>query len=141
MLAEMAASAATGLSVLDPLRVIGSIVLGEGVLSSAYPLFAVVIAGVFLHMLLSAGYGGIFTGALVFVREEIPSSAFLMLGLGYSLVLWIVNFLVIAPVLSPQISTQSQLLLGFTLAHAIYGIGIGGYLTLGARQRETIANR
>lgn len=135
ILVEMAISVAIGLPVMEPFRVIGSIVQGPAALSPGFPVSTAVASGLVLHFLLSALYGMIFTAVLHLVwRREIPSLGFLVLGISYAVLLWILNFLVIAPVLSPQIATQGSFLMGFTIAHAAYGLGLGGYVAYGAWQ-------
>ncbi len=138
VMAEMAISSAAGLSALDPLRVIGSIVLGPQALSAGVPLFSAALIGLALHFLLSAGYGAVFTGGLgAVLRAEVPNSVFLVMGIAYAMLLWTINFLIASPILFPQVTVNSLLWLEFGFAHVLYGLGLGTYLAISSQNAET----
>ena len=71
-----------------PLRMIGAMVLGAEALDPGYSLITAGPAGVLVHVVLSALFGAVF-GAVV--------AAVAAAGL-YGLLLWLVNFYVVAPV-------------------------------------------
>ncbi len=128
-LAEIGLSVAIGSSVVRPFRVIGSMVQGPTALSNDSMMMTAVLTGIVVHAVLSALYGAIFAVAL---RLLFPSTDLgittLILGVGYAVALWIINFLVIAPVFFDQLLVESPFWFSFTIAHAFYGASLGACL-------------
>lgn len=82
-----------------PLRMIGAIVLGEDALMSSYSLAGAAITGVVVHMVMSMVFGMIFA----LIAGRVPAmarlgGALIAAASVYGLLLWIVNFYLIAPV-------------------------------------------
>lgn len=82
-----------------PLRMIGAIVLGEDALMSSYSLAGASITGVIVHMVMSMVFGMIFALIAGRVAAMARSGGALIAAASvYGLLLWIVNFYLIAPV-------------------------------------------
>lgn len=77
-----------------PLRMIGGIALGAQALDPGYPLITAAIAGVLVHMVLSIAFAIVFA---VIIPPTVTSGTLALLGIGFGIGLWIVNFFVIAP--------------------------------------------
>lgn len=82
-----------------PLRMIGAMVLGQEALTPSYSLLGAAVTGVVVHMILS-GMFGLGFGAGVAVLPTVARSQTMIVGLAsiYGLLLWLINFYVIAPV-------------------------------------------
>lgn len=128
-LAEVALSAALGFGSLDPMRAIGSIILGPEAMSVEYPVGTAVAVGLALHLVLSAVYGAIFAAILWTTGQAGRlSSLAIVMGVLYALALWVVNFLVVAPMLFRQLAGDPTFPLTFTVAHFFYGLVLGGFM-------------
>jgi hypothetical protein len=141
ILFEMFISGFSNPTLFAPLRLIGAIVLGQGALPPQ-PVTAVgtvVIVGFMFHFLLAAAFGAIFgavlgglslgIGALSRSRAALTGAA----AVG-GILLWLVNFYVIAPVAFPWFTTSSPLVQ--SVAHTVfYGAAYG--LLLARRLRST----
>ncbi len=129
LLFEMFVSVALGGPFLMPLIMIGSIVLGTQALSPAFPLATAALAGIFLHLTLSAIFGVTFVYLLAFGRQLGASGPMLLLyGSLFGLALWIVNFQILGRFLWPQFLMADQLWMGFIAHTFFYGTVIGGYI-------------
>ncbi len=128
---EMFINLFMGKDFFGPLRLIGSMALGTQALVPSYSLLIAGIVGLMVHMMMSAIFGLIFFTLLEVFRQRGKSSlSLLVYGSIFGLLLWVVNFLVIAPVLFPQFGMVSQLWHGF-LAHTfLYGSMIGLFAAL-----------
>lgn len=109
-----------------PLRMIGAIVLGEAALDPGYSLAVAGMAGVVVHMVLSVGF------ALVFAAGASPLDtmrALMLAGIAFGILLWLVNFYVVAPIAGwTWFPERSNVVVQF-LAHAFfYGFPLGWYL-------------
>jgi len=95
---DMVMAAIQGDGFFTPLRMIGAIVLGEDALMTSYSLVGAGIAGLLVHMVMSAIFGAVF-GAIVAFVPAIREHNLLLVGAAtaYGFMLWIVNFYVIAP--------------------------------------------
>jgi hypothetical protein len=83
----------------NPLRMIGAMVLGDDALMSSYSLWKAALTGIVLHMMLSLAFGVVFGLVVSAVPALARTSGTLIASAGlYGLVLWLVNFYVIAPV-------------------------------------------
>ena len=82
-----------------PLRMIGAMVLGAEALDPGYSLITAGPAGVLVHVVLSALFGAVFGAAVAAVPSVARSTGALVAAAGlYGLLLWLVNFYVVAPV-------------------------------------------
>ena len=98
---EMIVAALMGMGFFAPLRMISAIVLGEGALDPSYSLGAAIVVGLIVHMMLSAVYGVIFglvVSGWALLRQRIWV---VVVATVYGLLLWLVNFYIIAPVAFP----------------------------------------
>lgn len=98
---EMIVAALMGMGFFAPLRMISAIVLGERALEPSYSLGAAIVVGLIVHMILSAIYGviyGLIVSAWTLLQQRIWLVAVATL---YGLLLWLVNFYIIAPVAFP----------------------------------------
>ncbi len=112
----------------DPLRLISSMVLGVDALSPTFPVVTATVVGIIVHMVLSAIFGVIFFYLLaLFNQLDSPASLLLLYGSLFGLALWIVNFLIIAPIVFPQFTLVDQFWNGFVAHTFFYGTVIGGY--------------
>ncbi|MBI2919428.1 MAG: hypothetical protein HYY01_15755 [Chloroflexi bacterium] len=138
--AEMFMNLALGEAFLGPVRMISSIVLGTGAIEPGYSLPTALVVGLGVHMALSALYGIIFAGGLALVRRITSPATYLVpYGAVFGLALWIVNFLLIAPVLFPQFATVNQLWNGFVAHTLFYGAVLGGVVAWAKRWRAPAA--
>lgn len=89
------------------------------------------MVGLIIHMILSAIYGVIFVYLLFYARHLTTSTGLLLVyGSLFGLVLWVINFLVIAPIAFPQFTQVDQFWNGF-LAHTFfYGTVLGAYVAM-----------
>jgi uncharacterized membrane protein YagU involved in acid resistance len=82
----------------NPLRMIGAIVLGEEALAPSYQLATAAVAGLMVHMVLSVLFGVVFGLALAVLPSLARSAGTLIVMASlYGLLLWLVNFYVVAP--------------------------------------------
>ncbi len=77
-------------------RIAAGIVTAGAALDPGYPLGSAVVAGVALHVLLSAAFGALF--GLVMSSAEMSLSTAVVVGAGglYGVALWVVNFVAVA---------------------------------------------
>lgn len=122
---EVAAATILGPGPLGPPRMIGGILLGPGALQPlATPAF-VALAGLAIHFLLSALYGGVF-GAIVWLVRPLRSNRALLVGAAtaFGLLLWAVNFYLISPVAFPWFGMANPVVQ--FIAHTIFfGVALG----------------
>lgn len=130
ILAEMFFNSMLGKPFFGPPRLIASIVMGKGVLMPGHGGIGVLIVGFIIHYLLSILFGIVSLGIIALI---LPAAArawtLLLLGFLAGLSLWGINFYVIAPYLFPQFDMVNAFWNGF-MAHAIFGVILGLYLTL-----------
>ena len=116
---EMVAAALMGQGFFMPLRMIGAIALGKEALMPTYSLATAAGAGLAVHLALSALYGAVFAGiagSLASLRQSV--AALVAAATGYGIVLWIVNFYVMAPLLFPWFQDANAVIQ--FLAHAFF---------------------
>lgn len=128
MMAEMILAAAMGMDAFMPPRMIGGIVLGKSAMDPGTPLMMAALAGILVHMILSMVYGVIFAWLTVNIHALQTTTTVIVGGLIYGLVLWVVNFYVIAPpagwVWFPTMANPVQQI----ISHAIgFGLVLGIY--------------
>ena len=122
-----------------PLRMIGAIVLGQGALQPSYPLLTAGLAGMVVHMMLSVVFGIVFALLVASVPALASSTmALLAAASAYGLLLWLVNFYLIAPAAGWVWFTESNPVVQF-LAHTVmFGTALGFYLDRVRARRGTI---
>jgi hypothetical protein len=110
-----------------PLRMIGGIVLGEQALDPGYPLFTAALAGLIVHMVLSVMFAIVF--AAIVPRSTRSTAALAILGIGFGIALWIVNFFVIAPFAGWTWFPERTDPFIQAVAHALFfGLPVGWYI-------------
>lgn len=138
---EMFINLFMGKEFFGPLRLIGSMVLGTQALMPTYSLLIAGIVGLIVHMMMSAIFGLIFFVLLTIFKQRSASILGLMIsGSIYGLVLWVVNFLIIAPMLFPQFGMASQFWNGF-IAHTFLFGGIIGLFAAVAKPKYDEINK
>lgn len=122
---EVVVAVIMGSSPFGPPQMMGAILLGEGSLETlATPAF-VAVAGLALHFLLSALYGGAF-GAIVQMVRPLGNNRLLLVAAAavFGILLWVVNFYLISPVAFPWFAMADPVVQ--FLAHAFfYGAVLG----------------
>lgn len=125
---EMIVAALMGMGFFAPLRMISAIVLGEQALEPSYSLGAATIVGLIVHMILSAIYGliyGLAVGAWSLLHQRVW---LVLVATLYGLLLWLVNFYVIAPIAFPWFGMADPVVQ--FIAHAFFfGTALGLLLT------------
>jgi hypothetical protein len=124
----VAAAALTGANALfTPLRMVVAIARGPQVLAPDYPLTVIVLGGLSLHLMIAAVYGVIFSILAAALRLARPSLALLAAASLYGLLLWLVNFYLIAPLAFPWFTQTDPIVQ--CVAHTIFfGAALGLYL-------------
>ncbi len=138
---EMAV-AAVKMGALDaawmPLRMIGATVLGEDALMPGYSLAKAATTGLLVHMMLSVAFGVTFA-ALLMAFSALRRSAVWLVGAAtaYGLLLWLVNFYVIARVAGWDWFPDGadQFWQGFIAHTFVFGSLLGIYLTIAPRRQ------
>ena len=122
---------------LGPLRLISSILLGTQAIQLSYPLATSLIVGVIVHLVLSSIFGVVFVYLLSWLKQ-LNVSAILQLVYGaiYGLVLWVLDFLILAPVFFPQFTRVNQFWNGFVAHTFFFGLVLGIYVAIVYSQRE-----
>ena len=124
-----------------PLRMIGAIVLGKEALEQSSSIAAATLAGIVVHMALSAAFGAIFA-LILWGVPALARSAVVLIGAAsiYGLLLWLGNFYVIAPLAGWDWFPEgaNQLWQGFVAHTFVFGTLLGVYLAA-ARPGRTAA--
>jgi uncharacterized membrane protein YagU involved in acid resistance len=136
---EMFINLFMGKDFFGPLRLIGSMVLGTQALMPTYSLLAAGFAGLMAHMMMSAIFGLFFFALLTLFKQRSASTLGLLIyGSIYGLLLWVVNFLIIAPILFPQFGMVSQLWNGFFAHTFLFGSMIGLFAVIAKPKHDEI---
>lgn len=126
---EMLMNFAMGRPFLGPLRLISTMVLGPQAIEPSYPWTTVLLRGGAVHLVLSAFFGVIFMYLLAAVRLLGSGTGRLVVyGTLYGFLLWVVNFVIIAPIFFPQFTPVDQFWNGFVAHTFFYGTILGGYV-------------
>ncbi len=99
---EMIMATILGDGFFAPLRMIGAIVLGPDALVPIYPVTVAALAGMVVHLVLSGIFGlifGLIASSIRFVRAS--SQSLVIAATIFGILLWIVNFYLIAPLVFP----------------------------------------
>jgi hypothetical protein len=123
---EMIAAGIMGQSAFGPLRMIAAIVLGEGALPAQPSVGLAIVVPVALatHYALSAIYGAVF-GVAVAEIGALRHDRVVLVGAAaaFGLLLWLVNFYVIAPIAFPWFSMADPFVQ--LIAHTFFGTALG----------------
>ncbi|HEY3359099.1 MAG TPA: hypothetical protein VGQ83_37970 [Polyangia bacterium] len=136
-LAEVVGAAAMGQSPLLPPRMAASLVLGGIALFSTPPATAVAL-GLFVHLLLSALFGIIFSARNAPMPPEMRASwgSQAAFGLFYGLIVWLFDFQLVGRLLYPWFLTSAQI--PQAIAHIVFfGLPLG--LGFAATERRGLA--
>lgn len=116
-----------------PLRMMSTIVLGSGAMEAGTTSVGL---GVVVHLVLSALFGIVFALVVPMLRTN---GTVALVGTVYGLVLYVVNFLVLAPLIFTVFQAANQ---PFELfAHVVFGTLLAFFFYgSGARQREGFAS-
>jgi hypothetical protein len=126
---EMFVGKALGNDLLAPWRGFASLLLGHSALEGRLT-FGIVLAGVIAHFVLSAVYGagwGVLVSYVLPYRWLTSWVAPTALGALYGLALYLLNFLVIAPLLYPWFREQNQPAQIFFHV-VLFGLPLGSFL-------------
>ncbi len=111
-----------------PLRLPAGVV-DPSALQAGAPASRVFLEGLAAHAFFSAVYGLIFVGLLVVLRQlDAADPVLVIYGAVYSGILWVINFVVIASVLLPQVAGVGPLVAAWSVSHIFYGLALGGYV-------------
>ncbi|HBY99183.1 MAG TPA: hypothetical protein DEP84_35430 [Chloroflexi bacterium] len=113
-----------------PLRMIGGIVLGSQALQPAYPLVSAAVTGIVVHMILSMVFGVIFAVIVAYIPQLASTPAWLLVSASvFGLLLWLVNFYLIAPAAGwVWFPTNANPVVQFFAHTFFYGTVLGLYL-------------
>ncbi|MHB1133735.1 MAG: DUF6789 family protein [Chloroflexota bacterium] len=136
-LAQVVAAVLAGQPSWQPLQLIASILMGDRVLMESDFTGQVLLAALLVHMVLSVTYGIILMLlAVAGFAVLAPGKSMALVGMVFGLILWFINFYVIAPAAFPwfdRASTVVQL-----ICHVVfYGGVLGAYIGVRLRQQET----
>lgn len=122
-----------------PLRMIGAIALGPGALQPGYSLLTAGLVGMVIHMMLALVFGIVFALLVAYVPALASSPmALLAAASAYGLLLWLVNFYLIAPAMGWVWFGESNPVVQF-LAHTfMFGAALGLYLDRVRARRGSI---
>jgi uncharacterized membrane protein YagU involved in acid resistance len=138
-MAEMILNVLMGKPFFGPLRLIGSILLGQQALAPTYPLASAAVVGLIVHMIMSMVFGLIFIYLLAAVRQvQTSTGRLLAYGSLFGLALWVVDFLILAPALFPQFTMVNQFWNGFFAHTFFFGTMIGGYVSIAIPKHEVV---
>lgn len=135
LVAEVIAAVAGGESVLTPLRLASSVLLGQQGLTGL--LGASVVVGLLFHFILSAALGLAYTSINKRLSPEGRTSLARQAAVGmlFGVAVWLVNFQIIARLLYPWFLGPSQLVQ--VLLHALFfGLPLGVLFAVGEQQRR-----
>ncbi len=112
-----------------PLRMIGAIALGPGALQPGYSLLTAGLVGMVIHMMLALVFGIVFALLVAYVPALANSPmALLAAASAYGLLLWLVNFYLIAPVVGWTWFAMANPVVQFIAHTFFYGTVLGIYL-------------
>jgi hypothetical protein len=115
-----------------PLRMIGAMLLGAQALEPGYSLLTAAMTGVIVHIVLSIVFTAIFATiappVLAASGLALTSGTLAFAGIGFGIVLWLVNFYLVAPVAGwTWFPEQSDPVVQF-LAHAFFFGAAAGWM-------------
>lgn len=136
---EIVGAALMGNPPLMPLRMFASIVLGNAALETTSLATAVVVGSV-VHLALSAAFGLVYAAVNGRLGRDVQTSwgSQVLIGLGFGVALWIVNFHIIARLIYPWFLMTPQFLQ--MMMHAVF-FGLPLALMYAAAERRAPATR
>lgn len=128
ILVQMVINLALNRPFFEPLRLISTLGFGLEALDPGYSIVTASMIGLFIHLAVSAVYGIIFV-FLITVTGQItaPTEKHLVYGTGYGLMLWVINFIIIAPLAYPQFGQLHPFWQGFVACTFFFGTLLGVY--------------
>ena len=115
----MMATAAGGMGLLAPLRLIAATFYGKEAMSGGGPL----LVGLMIHMMNSMVFGVIFAWIAGDRRATLPA---LMAGMAFGVAIWAVMILVGLPMLNPIMRERLAMMpVAWFIAHLAFGMGLG----------------
>jgi hypothetical protein len=111
----------TGDGFFQPLNIIASSIMGEGVVTGQFQI-APAIIGAMIHLVLSAVFGLLFSWLIA--KTALPSGAIVAAGIAFGLALWVINVVVIDATFIPAGFDVMPLTLQ-VVSHVVYGFFIG----------------
>jgi uncharacterized membrane protein YagU involved in acid resistance len=136
-MAEMMMNLFIGKPFFGPLKLIGSMVLGVQALQPSYPFATALIVGLVVHMMMSMIFGLVFIYLLAAFRQVRANIGLkLAYGLVYGAALWVINFLILAPLFFPQFTSVDQFWNGFFAHTFFFGMMIGIIIALVKPHRD-----
>ncbi|MFQ5592545.1 MAG: hypothetical protein ACE5HA_00115 [Anaerolineae bacterium] len=121
---SMSVSLLQGPGLWMPVKLIGGFVLGLRAINSvgAFDLTPIV-SGLVIHMVVSAGLGGLF-GLLV---VSLPDVTLALYGVVYALAIWFLALFIVLPVVDPLLVNNANPVL-FAASHITYGAILGWWV-------------
>lgn len=128
ILVQMVINLALNRSFFEPLRLMSTLGLGLEALDPGYSIVTASMIGLFIHLAVSAIFGIIFV-FLITVSGQItvPTEKHLIYGTVYGLILWVVNYVIIAPLAWPQFGELHPFWQGFVACTFFFGTLLGVY--------------
>lgn len=124
--AQIGLYALRGDPIAAPLQMSASIALGAQALLSTATSTLVLVLGLFIHLLLSASYGVLFVVLLdLFDPLQAYPAMFPLYGAALGLIIWFVNYQLIAPLGAPQFTMVDQFWLGVVPHVLFFGLPMG----------------
>jgi len=125
---------------LLPLRMAAGILLGPGAVDPASPIVPVAVAGMVVHLTLSAAFGVLFASIMERDGRRRPAATMLLAAIAYGCGLWLVNFYVIAPFAGWEWFPRRTSPIVQLVAHAVfYAPLVGLYLhRIESRRRAAV---
>ncbi len=131
--AQATLSRAAGSSLVRPLRLEASTVLGVRAVMTTYPLGKALAVGGLVHMGMSVGYGVLFVSFWRLLRSRVPrrstsrGATRLAYGAAFGVALWAINMRVLSPLLYPWVGDRTPVLDGF-ITRLLFGLTQGAML-------------
>lgn len=129
ILVQMVMNLAMNKPFFEPLRLVSTIGLGSQAIAPDYSLVISTMAGLIIHLALSAIYGIIFVYLLAYAGQLSTSTERLLVyGSIFGFLLWVINLLIVAPVAAlPQFTALNQFWQGFIAYTFFFGTLLGVY--------------
>jgi len=136
---ELMIALVSGRSLLEPVLVTSSLVLGPGALDRTVPGSGSIVAGSVAHFLLSILFAFLFF-LLVGPRWRSGANDYLVFvfGITYGALIWSVNLLLVAPLFFPRFTSLHQGWGGMSAYAFLYGAVLGLYAVAVPSAREPI---
>lgn len=135
---EMIMAAILKNAFFGPMRMISGIVLGQQALTPSYSAATAIIVGFIVHFVLAIIFGAIFGLIAAYIPTLASSSMMLIVAASvYGLILWLVNFYLIAPAAGWVWFSMANPVVQFFVHTFFFGTVLGLCLDrVGARRRN-----